>query len=54
MFEAINGSNSVLGVGGFTQLFTQTNVKVDYLPDMEGRDIPMDVAYWHFPSLNSP
>lgn len=54
MYEAVDGSDSVLAVAGITQLYTQTNTKVDHTLDMEGRDIPMNIAYWHFPPLNSP
>lgn len=54
MYEAVDGSESVLAVAGITQVYVQAGTQVDYTLDMEGRDIPMNIAYWHFPPLNSP
>lgn len=54
MFDAVNNSNSVLGIGGFSQFYKKKNHVCDYSLDLEGKDIPMKTAYWHFPPFNVP
>ena len=54
MYETVCCSQSVVAVAGMTQVFTKTGIRVDHSLDMEGRDIPIAEAYWHFPALNSP
>lgn len=54
LYESVVNSSSVLGIGGFNQLYAKTGTKKDYSLDIEGADIPIAEAYEHFPSLNVP
>lgn len=54
LYDAVNGSKSVLAVAGFYQKYTRTGHTIDYSIDIEGKDIDIKTAYFHFPPFNAP
>ena len=54
LYDSVNGSKSNLAVAGFYQKYTTTGHTIDYSIDIEGKDIDIKTAYFHFPPFNAP